>query len=104
MTCFTPEGRTLFSRYGNGGFAEYMRVPATNARMLPDEIPFDQAAKIAFLGVALKAVERARLRPGETVIVNGASGALGTCAVMAAQALETVIKKTGDPLGVIITP
>lgn len=87
MTCFTTEGRELFSRYGNGGFAQYMKVPATNARMLPDEIPFDQAAKIAFLGVALKAIERARLRPGETVIVNGASGALGMCAVMGARAL-----------------
>ena len=87
MTHFTPAGKALFEMYGDGGFAEYMKVPATNLRRLPEAISFTQAAKIAFLGVAFKAVERTRLKAGETIVISGASGALGTCAVMAAKAL-----------------
>lgn len=87
MTHFTPAGKALFDRYGNGGFAEYMKVPGNNIRVLPDQVSFEWAAKLAFLGVALKAVEKTRLRAGETIVISGASGALGTCAVMAASAL-----------------
>lgn len=87
MTHFTPAGKSLFDYYGNGGFAEYMLVPGSNIRPLPDDLPFQQAAKLAFLGVALKAVEKTGLKAGETIVVSGASGALGTCAVMAASAL-----------------
>lgn len=87
MTHFTPAGKALFDRYGNGGFAEYMKVPGNNIRALPDQVSFEWASKLAFLGVALKAVEKTRLRAGETIVISGASGALGTCAVMAASAL-----------------
>lgn len=87
MSYFAPPGKARFARYGDGGFAEYMLIPAANANPLPDGIPFDQAAKLAFLGVALKACERARIQPGSSVVVSGASGALGTCVVMCAHAL-----------------
>jgi threonine dehydrogenase-like Zn-dependent dehydrogenase len=87
MSYFAPPGKARFERYGDGGFAEYMLIPAGNANPLPDSIPFDQAAKFAFLGVALKACERGGIRPGSSVVVAGASGALGTCAVMCAHVL-----------------
>ncbi|MDO8634986.1 MAG: alcohol dehydrogenase catalytic domain-containing protein [Dehalococcoidia bacterium] len=98
MTYFAPPGRALFERYGHGGFAEYMLVPVGNIWHLPADISFDQAAKLAFLGVAVKAVEKARLRPGESVLVAGASGALGVCTVMAALAMgaATVIAVARD--------
>lgn len=87
MSYFAPPGKARFERYGDGGFAQYMLIPAGNANPLPDAISFEQAAKIAFLGVALKACERAGIRAGSSVVVTGASGALGTCAVMCAHAL-----------------
>lgn len=87
MSYFAPPGKARFERYGDGGFAQYMLIPGGNANRLPDAISFEQAAKIAFLGVALKAAERAGIRPGATVIITGASGALGACAVMCAHAL-----------------
>jgi NADPH:quinone reductase-like Zn-dependent oxidoreductase len=75
MTHFQPQGAEIFQVYGNGGFAEYMKIPGNNVRHLPDDLPFEQAAKLAFLGVSLKGVERTRLKPGETIVISGASGA-----------------------------
>ena len=99
MTHFQPQGAEIFQVYGNGGFAEYMKIPGNNVRHLPDDLPFEQAAKLAFLGVSLKGVERTRLKPGETIVISGASGALGTCAVMAANALGAgkIIAIARDP-------
>jgi alcohol dehydrogenase, propanol-preferring len=68
----------------DGGFAEYMVVPAANVGTLPDEVD-DLAGCVAVDALAtpwhaLRSV--ARLQPSETLVVVGAGGGVGIHAVM----------------------
>jgi propanol-preferring alcohol dehydrogenase len=71
----------------DGGYAEFIRVPARNAHPLPAEIPFEQGAILmCSSATALHALRKARVVPGETVAVYGVGG-LGISAVQLARAL-----------------
>jgi NADPH:quinone reductase-like Zn-dependent oxidoreductase len=71
----------------NGAFAEY--VSATNVVRKPPNVTFEEAATMGIAGLtALQGLrDHARLQPGERVLVNGASGGVGTLAVQIAKAL-----------------
>jgi NADPH:quinone reductase-like Zn-dependent oxidoreductase len=73
--------------WGPGAFAEYASVPADNVMAAPRGLSFEQAAAVgdsAF--TALIAVrDQGRVRPGNTVLINGASGGVGTFAVQLAK-------------------
>lgn len=73
----------------NGAMAEATAVPATHCLPLPDDLDDVTAASIANPGMSSWAAltERARLKPGETVLVNGATGASGQLAVRIARHL-----------------
>lgn len=69
-----------------GGYAEYIAVPARNAIPLPDEIPFPQGATLMCASAtALHALRKARLKGGERVAVFGIGG-LGFSAIQLAKA------------------
>ena len=68
-----------------GGLAEYASVPVAALHVLPDSVTTADGAWTDNLGVALWALERARLLAGESVIVIG-SGAIGLCAAQLARA------------------
>lgn len=69
----------------DGGFAEYVALPASALVPVPDGIPDEQAALLACpVGVALNGVESAGVASGETVVVTGAGGGLGVHAVQIA--------------------
>ncbi len=72
-----------------GAFAEYARVPAEHLVPKPASTSFEQAAAVPMAGmVALQALrDVADVRAGQTVLVNGASGGIGTFAVQIANAL-----------------
>ncbi len=71
----------------DGGFAEFVRVPARNAHALPDAIPFEHGAILmCSSATALHALHKARVAPGETVAVFGIGG-LGVSAIQLARAL-----------------
>ena len=71
--------------YPNGGsLCEYMRVPARFCHAVPDSISDDEAALLEPLGVALHAIDLARLRIGSKVAVIGA-GAIGLCVIQLAK-------------------
>jgi propanol-preferring alcohol dehydrogenase len=71
----------------DGGFAEYIKVPASHAVALPQELKFAEAAPLYCAGLtAYRAVKISGLRVGETVAVWG-TGGLGQCAVQIAKAL-----------------
>jgi NADPH:quinone reductase-like Zn-dependent oxidoreductase len=72
-----------------GGFAEYARCPRNMVARKPATITFERAASLPVSGVtALQAVrDWARVRPGQKVLINGASGGVGTFAVQIAKAL-----------------
>jgi NADPH:quinone reductase-like Zn-dependent oxidoreductase len=72
-----------------GGFAEYARARRSMVVLKPAAITFEQAASLPVSGVtALQAVrDWAQVRPGQKVLINGASGGVGTFAVQIAKAL-----------------
>lgn len=80
----------MIGHYTNGGYAEYIAVPARNAILLPDEIPFDQGATLMCASAtAFHALRKSRLKGGETVAVFGAGG-LGQSAIQLAKALGAI--------------
>ena len=69
----------------DGGFAQYVALPATALVPVPDSVPSEQAALLSCpIGVALNAVSTAQVQPGDTVVVTGAGGGLGAHAVQIA--------------------
>ncbi len=76
----------MIGHYTDGGYAEYIRVPARNAVHLPDEIPFDQGATLMCASAtAFHALRKSELKGGETIAIFGAGG-LGQSAVQLAKA------------------
>ncbi|MBM2810728.1 MAG: hypothetical protein HW416_1487 [Chloroflexi bacterium] len=71
-------------RYTDGLWAEYCRVPATNVVRLEPEDNVDEFCKVSQINVGYRALKRAGLHSGETVLVNGASGITGIGTVLAA--------------------
>ena len=55
----------------DGGFAEYVAVPDWNLMELPENVSFREAAMLEPLSVALHAVKRSGVKPGDTAAVIG---------------------------------
>jgi len=87
VTEFRP-GDEVFGR--SGAFAEYVCVPADEALALkPANLTFEQAAAVPVAALtALQALrDKGQLQPGQKVLINGASGGVGTFAVQIAKEL-----------------
>ena len=76
------------SRHGFGAFAEYASIPETALALKPTTLSFDEAAAMpAAATVALQGLrDKGRIQSGQSVLVNGASGGVGTFAVQIAKA------------------
>ena len=80
----------MIGHYTNGGYAEFIAVPARNAIPLPDEIPFEQGATLMCASAtAFHALRKSRLKGGETAAIFGAGG-LGQSAIQLAKAFGAV--------------
>jgi 2-desacetyl-2-hydroxyethyl bacteriochlorophyllide A dehydrogenase len=76
----------MLGKHCDGGYAEYIAVPARNAIPLPDEIPFEHGAILmCSSATSYHALRKARLKAGETVAVFGVGG-LGMSAIQLAKA------------------
>lgn len=78
----------------DGAFAEYVVIPEDRAiAAKPDNVSFEEAAAIPIAAVtALQALrDEGRLKAGEKVLINGASGGVGTYAVQIAKALDAEV-------------
>lgn len=86
-----PVGTRVAAMIGGrlGGHAELAVVPSSRLAAIPDQVTFEDAAGLLFGGsTALHFLrERARVQPGERVLINGASGAVGSSAVQLAKHL-----------------
>jgi L-iditol 2-dehydrogenase len=60
----------------HGAFAEQLAIPARILYKLPDTLPYDQAAMVEPVSIAVHAVQRTKIAPGSTAVVIG-SGMIG---------------------------
>jgi 2-desacetyl-2-hydroxyethyl bacteriochlorophyllide A dehydrogenase len=82
---FCVQGKML-GKHLDGGYAEYIAVPARNAIPLPDEIPFEHGAVLmCSSATSYHALRKARLKAGEVAAIFGVGG-LGMSAVQLARA------------------
>jgi len=72
-----------------GSFAEYACAAASQLAVKPQEISFEQAACLPVAGItALQGVrDKGKVQTGQTVLINGAAGGVGTFAVQIAKSL-----------------
>ncbi len=77
----------MIGKHRDGGYAEFILIPARSVFTLPDEISFAQGAiMMCSSATSLHALRKARLQPGESVAVFGVGG-LGISALQLARAL-----------------
>lgn len=98
LTCgkcdYCRQGREQFCEQGamigkhcDGGYAEYIAVPARNAVILPEEVSFEEGAVLmCSSSTSFHALRKAQLQAGETVAVFGAGG-LGMSAIQLAHTM-----------------
>src|SRR5213082_4288790 len=89
VTQFKP-GDEVFGGRG-GAFAQYVCPRATRAVALkPASMSFEDAASVNIAGItALQALrDKGKVQPGQKVLINGASGGVGTFAVQIAKSLD----------------
>ena len=89
----------MIGKHRDGGYAEFIKVPAKNAFRLPDEIPFEVGAiMMCSSATALHALKKARFKAGESIAIFGFGG-LGFSALQLARAFNC-----GDVYAVEINP
>jgi len=86
VTVFKP-GDDVYG-FGHGAFAEYVAVACGSLALKPQNLTFEQAAAVPLAAVtALQGLRAGGLRPGQDVLIVGASGGVGTFAVQIAKHL-----------------
>ncbi len=78
-----PGAFALIGEQADGGCCERISVPAPNLLPLPERLSFEEGAAvpIVFITAWRMLAERARLRAGETLLVQGAGSGVGTAAI-----------------------
>jgi NADPH2:quinone reductase len=102
VTKVKPGDRVYTARTLTGAYAEYTLALKEQVNRLPDNISFEQGAAVWVpYGTAYHAVHHfAKARAGETVLVHGASGGVGTASVQIARAMGmTVFGTAGTDKG-----
>ncbi len=86
VTQFQP-GDEVFGAIGQGGFAEYAIARERGLVRKPANVSFEAAAAVPVAAItALQALrDRGEVQPGQKVLINGASGGVGTFAVQLAK-------------------
>jgi NADPH:quinone reductase len=81
-------GQRVLAQVEHGGYQERVAVPAAHVVPIHDGIGFPEAAAfgLVHLTAHVALVRRARLQPGETVLVTGAGGGVGAAGVQLAKA------------------
>jgi NADPH:quinone reductase-like Zn-dependent oxidoreductase len=101
VTQFRP-GDEVYALLDQGGFAEYVAVPQSLLAPKPKNLSYQQAAAVPMAAVTalLGLRDAGQLQPGQKVLVNGASGGVGTFAVQIARALGAKVAGVCGPQNV----
>lgn len=75
---FGPEAFPLYERYHNGALANYVLAPGWAVDKLPEAVSFDAACKVHDLANAVRVLRVLDPRPGSTVVLTAATGAIGS--------------------------
>lgn len=89
---FKP-GDVVFGDISSGGFAEYACAPEDKFALKPFNLSFGEAAAVPLAGItALQGLrDNGQIQSGQTVLVNGASGGVGTFAVQIAKSFGATV-------------
>jgi NADPH2:quinone reductase len=81
-------GARVCALLAGGGYAQYSVAPAVQCLPVPGPLTLEEAAVLpeTFFTVWLNVFERARLQPGETLLVHGGSSGIGTTAILLGKA------------------
>ena len=92
VTEFGP-GDEVFALLPGGGFGEYVTVTEDLLARKPGPLSYEQVAAVPMAAVtALVGLrDQGRIQPGQQVLINGASGGVGTFAVQIARALGATV-------------
>jgi NADPH:quinone reductase-like Zn-dependent oxidoreductase len=85
--------------HGYGGFAEYARVPVGVLSLKPANLSFEEAAAVPMAaGTALQGLQHhGDIKPTQKVLINGASGGVGTFAVQIAKSYGPEVTAVTSP-------
>jgi NADPH:quinone reductase-like Zn-dependent oxidoreductase len=99
VTQFSPGDDVFALMEQGGGFAEYVTVRESLLAQKPKNLSYEQAAAVPMAAVtALTSLrDTGQLKPGQHVLVNGASGGVGTFAVQIARALGAKVAGVCGP-------
>ena len=90
-------GDEVLGASGFGGYAELAVVPVGALTKKPASVPWDVAAALPVAAnTAYHAFDELRLQPGETIVIDGAAGGVGTVAVQVAKNLGAVVIGTAS--------
>ena len=91
------ESYKIIGNETQGGYAEFAAVPSENVLPIPDHLNFEEAASVplVFLTAWHMLATRARLGPGETVLVWAAGSGVGSAAIQVAKLLGAKVIATG---------
>ena len=92
VTRFRP-GDAVYAEVGSGGFAEYVSVSGDSLALKPANVSFEQAAAVPMAAeTALQGLrDKGNVQPGQKVLINGASGGVGTFAVQIAKHFDAEV-------------
>ena len=101
VTAFT-KGQRVFGLKGfkGGAHAEYLTIRADGTILpLPDTLTYEQGAAFFFGGLTAAEflIDRARLAPGERLLVAGATGSVGSAAIQIACHIGATVAATASP-------
>ena len=82
----------------NGVYAEYVKVPATNAFPLPEGLNFTEAAAVplVFLTAWHMLVHQVKIKPGQTILVLAAGSGVGSAAIQIAKLFQANVIATAS--------
>src|SRR5258708_14675266 len=102
VTRVKPGDRVYTARTVSGAYAEYTLALESQVHALPEKISFAQGAGVwvPYATAITAIIHHAKARPGETVLIHGASGGVGTAAAQFARAMGmTVFVTAGTQKG-----